>query len=193
MKNLTSEQRLNDKVGQLSKEMEPKRDLWPGIEKAIATTPQQTQTINVKEPRRDLWSGIESVITTTPHQSVPTKVKMVPLAWAASVVAAVLLSWFTFSPQGAKTQLPVNLASIMNEDFEEQKQLVLASFGQPELKKLPPEMQNQLSELSAARGAIVKALENDPTNSELLNLLRWTQKQEIDLLKQLYSPQWQTI
>lgn len=193
MNNLISEQRLNDKVEQLPKEMEPKRDLWSGIEKAIATTPQLAETATPTEPRRDLWSGIESAIATTPQQTVPAKAKVIPMAWAASVVAAVLLSWFTFSPQGANTQVPVNLASIMNEDFEAQKQLVLTSFGQPELKKLPQEMQNQLSELSSAREAIANALENDPTNGDLLNLLRWTQKQEIDLLKQLYSPQWQTI
>ena len=34
---------------------------------------------------------------------------------------------------------------------------------------------------------------NITNNSDLLNLLRWTQQQELDLLKQLYSPQWQSI
>ena len=38
-----------------------------------------------------------------------------------------------------------------------------------------------------------KALLNDVNNSDLLNLLRWTQKQELELIKQLYSPQWQSI
>ena len=41
--------------------------------------------------------------------------------------------------------------------------------------------------------AIYQALENDPNNSELLNLLRWTQDQELALIEQVYSPQWQTI
>ena len=54
-------------------------------------------------------------------------------------------------------------------------------------------MQKQFKELSSARVAINKALKDDPNNSDLLNLLRWTQQQELDLLQQVYSPQWQTI
>jgi hypothetical protein len=54
-------------------------------------------------------------------------------------------------------------------------------------------MQTELVKLSSAQKTISKALADDPNNSDLLNLLRWTQQQELDLLKQLYSPQWQSI
>jgi len=168
MSKLISEQSLQEHIAQLPKEMEPKRDLWTGIEKAIAHTPQQ--------------GGVQK-----------SKNKVVPMAWAASVVAAVLLSWFSFTPQDDAAIGTLNLVSVMNQDFEQQKQLMLTSFGQPKLTELPQDMQDQLKELASARQAIEKALQNDPNNSELFNLLRWTQKQEIDLLKQLYSPQWQTI
>jgi len=166
MNKLISEQSLQEQTVQLNKELEPKRDLWLGIEKALATTAQQP---------------------------VQQKTNVLPMAWAASVVAAVLLSWFSFSPQNDLNQTPDNLALMMQQDFEAQKKVVLTTFGQPELKKLPQDMQDQLKELSSARVAIDKALINDPNNSELLNLLHWTQQQEIELLKQLYSPTWQTI
>ena len=117
----------------------------------------------------------------------------VPTAWAASVLAAVLLTWVTFGPESFNNSLSVDLASVMQSDFEKQKRFMLTSFGQPKLSELSDDMQKQLKELSSARSAINSALKNDPENSELLNLLRWTQKQELDLLKQLYSPQWQTI
>ena len=169
MNKFISEETLDEQVNKLPKEMSPKRDLWLGIEKAIAVSPQQT------------------------NGKSNDKSKRVHLAWAASVVAAVLLTWFSFSPQIEPSQGNINLASVMKKDFEQQKQLMLTSFGQPELKKLSPEMQLQLEELSSARAAIDKALANDANNSELLNLLRWTQKQELELIKQLYSPQWQTI
>jgi len=70
---------------------------------------------------------------------------------------------------------------------------MLVSFGQPKLSALPLEMQKQLAQLLSARQAIEKALVDDPNSSDLLNILRWTQKQELELIKQLYSPQWQTI
>jgi hypothetical protein len=171
MNKLISEQSLDEQVANLPKEMSPKRDLWAGIEKAIAVSPQLSDDKSLSQK----------------------KVQIVPMAWAASLVAAVLLTWFSFSPQPSSTSRHVNLASVMKEDFEQQKQLMLTSFGQPELQQLSKEMQQQLEELSSARGAIDKALENDPSNSELLYLLRWTQKQELELLQQLYSPQWQTI
>ncbi len=167
MSKLISEQALQEQLDKLPKELTPKRELWSGIEKAIAINSQQ------------------------PEQN---KQHFVPMAWAASVVAAVLLTWLSFSPSSSNQSLySLDLVSAMKQDFEQQKQVVLTSFGQPQLSKLPPEMQAQLEELSSARAAIDKALQNDPNNSELLNLLRWTQKQEIELLKQLYSPQWQTI
>lgn len=169
MKKIISETALDEQVEQLPKEMSPKRDLWLGIEKAIAVSPQLSSEI------------------------AQPKTKNVHLAWAASVVAAVLLTWFTFNPQMTTSHENLNLAIVMQKDFEQQKKLMLTSFGQPELTQLSPEMQQQLVELSSARAAINKALENDANNSELLNLLRWTQKQELELIKQLYSPHWQTI
>lgn len=171
MNKIISEQSLDEQIAKLPKEMSPKRDLWAGIEKAIAVSPQIPANNN----------------------TLTNKTQLVPMAWAASVIAAVLLTWFSFSPQMNTLPNNVNLASVMKKDFEQQKQLMLTSFGQPELQQLSNEMQQQLEELSSARSAIDKALENDPNNSELLNLLRWTQKQELELLNQLYSPQWQTI
>ena len=172
-----SESQLEQQVAQLIKEMQPQRDLWSGIERAIALAPQDNNSQEVMS-----------------HTVLKSKTKaFVPTAWAASVIAAVLLTWFSFSPSQLESSISIDLASTMQQDFEQQRQFVLASFGQPKLKELPAEMQSQLSELANARKAIGKALVNDPNNSELLNLLRWTQKQELDLIKQLYSPQWQTI
>jgi len=165
--NRGTEQNLRDAIAKLPQEMTPERDLWSGIEKAIN---QKSQTVT----------------------SDSNKVFM-PTAWAASVVAAVLLTWVTLGPQQESTQNPVNLVAEMQQDFERQKQTMLVSFGTPDVKQLSEAMQAELNKLSSAQKTISKALADDPNNSDLLNLLRWTQKQELDLLKQLYSPQWQTI
>ena len=76
---------------------------------------------------------------------------------------------------------------------------MLVSYGQPDMTNLPIKMQDQLTELAQARKTIEKALANDGNNVELLNLLRFTQQQELKLLQQLYplmnneNAYWQTI
>ena len=87
----------------------------------------------------------------------------------------------------------MNLVSVMQQNFQQQKQSMLVNFGTPDISQLPVAMQTELTKLTSAQKTISEALADDPNNADLLNLLRWTQQQELDLLKQLYSPQWQTI
>jgi len=168
-----SDQALQEQVLELPTEMSPDRDLWSGIEKAIST---KSQNNFISERQEQRYKA--------------------PMAWAASVVAAVLLSWGIYTPQEASQtsgQVNVNLVAAMQQTFEQQKQSMLVSYGQPKLQTLAPEMQEQLKQLTSAQNTIKKALVAEPNNIDLLNLLRWTQQQELDLLKQLYSPQWQSI
>lgn len=168
MNNSISEQHLHNKVKELPSEISPERDLWSGIELAIQTKSQNNNT----------------------HNS--TK-KVVPMAWAASVIVAVLLTWLTLEPQQIISDSSLTLVKSLQKNFEQQKQGLLVSFGQPNLTELPKDMQQQLTQLASARLTIETALLDDPSNSDLLNLLHWTQKQELNLLEQLYSPKWQTI
>ncbi len=166
MNKVNSEELLSKKIEELPLEISPNRDLWQGVERAIQNKPQ---------------------VNATHEQSK----KVFPMAWAASIVAAVLLTWNVFAPQ--TTDSPVALVTHMQQSFEAQKQAMLISYGQPNLTELPESLQKQLEELASARKAIETALKDDPTNSDLLNLFRWTQEQELELLTKLYSPQWQTI
>lgn len=159
---------LQEAIEQLPKEIAPERDLWAGIEKAI----NQSATSTGNSDKRKTFT---------------------PVAWAASIVAAVLLTWVTLGPEQVISKPQVNLVAAMQQDFEQQKQTMLVNFGAPDIKQLPIAMQTELVKLSSAQSTISKALADDPNNSDLLNLLRWTQQQELDLLKQLYSPQWQRI
>lgn len=178
MNKLLSEQDLQKTVAELPDEMTPQRDLWAGIERAIQTKQQDK-----------------------PSFDAPKKKAFIPTAWAASVVAAVLVTWVSFSPQLADKSVniaqqdnsPLNIVTAMQENFKQTKQTMLVSFGQPEVSELPKEIQEELIKLSSAQTTIEKALIEDPSNNDLLNLLRWTQKQELDLLTQLYSPKWQSI
>ncbi|MGB1199284.1 MAG: hypothetical protein ACPG46_09555 [Thalassotalea sp.] len=163
-----TDQELDKRIAQLTTEMSPEKDLWVGVERAIANKEQ--------------------------HSASPTTAKRhIHLAWAASFVAAILLTWGLTMPSQQVQQTPIDLALMMEENFNTNKQLILASYGQTQGQTLSADMQKQLNELSSARATINNALKADPNNSDLLNLLRWTQQQELDLLQQIYSPQWQTI
>lgn len=179
------EQALKSKIDSLPKEMQPQRDLWLGIERAI----EQKEQAPFSE-----------------------KKAMVPMAWAASIIAAVLLTWYSLTPSLNPSENEVlvknlesnkeeisgsQLVDMMQENFSQQKKAMLVSFGQPNIKNLPEKMQSQLVVLAQARTAIEKALLADENNVDLLNLLRFTQQQELDLLEQLSpymnDPSWHTI
>jgi hypothetical protein len=178
MKKLLSEQNLQKELAALPDEMTPQRDLWAGIERAIA----------VREQDR---LSTES----------PVKKVFIPTAWAASLVVAVFVTWVSFSPLTSdqpvnivqQNDSPLGLVVAMQESFKHTRQTMLVSFGQPKISALPKEIQEELSKLNSAQATIEKALIEDPSNNDLLNLLRWTQEQELDLLSQLYSPKWQSI
>ncbi len=165
-----NEQELQTQIDNLSREIQPERDLWAGIEHAIEHKSQQSAT----------------------NSSVSGKTKYSHYAWAASVVAAVLLTWNLNSPMLEPTS-QLAAVDVIQQQYTEQKNTMLVSFGKPDLSKLPEKMQTQFSELQAARTSLLEALKDDPDNANLLNLLQWTQSQELSLLEQLYSPKWQTI
>ena len=172
MSKLISDQDLQKQVEGLGAELTPNRDLWPGIEKALTK-----QVIDQQEQQSEAkaWS-LKQVM---------------PIA-ASFFVAAILLSVLLPSQQNNVSE-HTQLVQSIESNFSQQKQAMLVSFGQPDLAKLPVDMQNQLKQLSNAQKSLIKAIEADPNNVELLDLLRWTQTQELTLLEQLYSPQWQTI
>ena len=162
-----SDEKLTKALAELPNEIAPERDLWPGIEKAIAITPQLSGDVSKK--------------------------RLVPVAWAASVALAAVLTWGIMAPDLASDQSSIDLVSVMELDFKEQRSVMLASFGQNNISALPQDMQLQLNALEKARKSIIAALKEQPNNGDLLNLLRFTQQQELNLLEKLYSPQWQTI
>lgn len=115
MNKMNSEQWLTIQVDNLPKALNPKRDLWLGIERAINNKPQldnSTAKLN----------------------------KTFPIVWAASVIVTVLLTWNVFAPQSIES--PSALIMQMQDRFERQKQAMLVSYGQPKLADLPKAYSN---------------------------------------------------
>jgi hypothetical protein len=171
---------LDKKTTELLQEIAPQRDLWPGIERAINHQSQQSSVFK----SRDLF---------------------IPSVWAASVAMIMLVSWLTLAPQhnpfnetrlvSHSTESKANQAQLiimMQQSFNQQKVSLRNSYGNPKVELLPIAMQTELSQLAKARVAIKNALDNDENNVDLLNLLDFTQQQELKLLQQLYR-QYQVI
>jgi hypothetical protein len=165
---------LDKKTTELLQEIAPQRDLWPGIERAINHQSQQSSVFKSS----DLF---------------------IPSVWAASVAMIMLVSWLTLAPQhnpfnetrlvSHSTESKANQAQLiimMQQSFNQQKVSLRNSYGNPKVELLPIAMQTELSQLAKARVAIKNALDNDENNVDLLNLLDFTQQQELKLLQQLY-------
>lgn len=165
-----SDELLKDKVTELPLEISPRRDLWQGIERAIVETNQDIKTESKVENK---------------------SIYLVSLA--ASFALAAVLSWKMLLPVQDVVQPDISMVEVLQKDFDQQKQFLLTSYGKSDQVNLAPAMKTQLAELKSARESIKKALLADPNNVDLINLLRWTQKQELELLEHLYSPQWQSI
>lgn len=147
------------------------------------------------KPERDLWAGIERAIEHQQHAELDTSTKratFTPYAWAASVVLAVVMTW-TLNTPSPTAPAQFTALEVLQQQYMQEKDTMLVSFGKPDIKKLPEKIQKQFTELQSARKSLLTALADDPDNADLLNLLKWTQSQELSLLEQLYSPKWQTI
>lgn len=177
MSNDNFEQALQDKVRALPKEIQPKKDLWQGID--IALTPAGQAQNSVVEERKS--AAVVNIFGNSGMRN---------LALAASVALVAVLGWngLQKSPELAPTS---NLVSHMMQQHDEQKSVLLASLS--ESAELTDNWQSQLQELEQAASAIEAALQNDPDNITLLKMLQQVHQQQLALIERVHAPVWQEI
>jgi len=172
---------LRQKVAQLPAEKQPDRDLWQGIDIALAQ-------------RKSIVRGHDSIAELSFSHSVLTKTRewfaIKPMALAASVMLVALLSWQgLMKPAG--TKVSPGLVAQMTQQHAEQKSVLLASFS--ESPELTSNWQVQLQELEEAAQAIEAALGNEPENITLLKMLQQVHQQQLQLIETVHAPKWQAI
>lgn len=159
---------------QFPEEMTPKRDLWPGIEKAISQHKQKPKSL----------------------LSVNQKIA---LSSAASICLAVLLIQF-LAPlpgsgfnSGSDSNARHNTAGIdaLVKTYETEKHQMLVRYQ--DQKALVDDWQPQLDELESAARSLRGALEEDPNNAVLIRMLGKIYQQQLDLINKVHAPQWQKI
>ncbi|GAA0859879.1 hypothetical protein [Aliiglaciecola litoralis] len=159
---------LRAKLAQLEKDKQPERDLWAGIEIALADEDTPNQIRAQRQPKQ--------------------RPKMVAIA--ASVALVGVLTWYGM-------QSPVNevsgqdLVAALSSQHEQQKNALLVKFeGQPALTQ---NWETQLAELDEATIAIKAALKHDPNNMALLKMLQSVHQQQINLIERVHSPKWRQL
>lgn len=130
-------------------------------------------------PKRDLWTGIEHAIVQAPRSQRPQAAWYYGIAAALVVTISGLLWWqLPVTPAVA----PASLVKVLNDHQQQQRQLMLASYA--ELARTPSaETETELAQLRDAAAAISEALQREPDNKALLDMLRYVHQQELELLR----------
>ncbi|MEP4891323.1 MAG: hypothetical protein ABJV04_14950 [Aliiglaciecola sp.] len=150
---------------------------------------------NERQPERDLWAGIEIALAeeaapNEQNKKANTESSFKMIAIAASFALVCVLSWFSLQP--ATEQITgQDLVAALSSQHKAQKDALLVKFqDQPALTE---NWQKQLTELDEAADAIKAALEHDSNNIALLKMLQNVHQQQIDLIERVHSPKWRQI
>lgn len=147
------------------------------------------QVPRLQLPRRDLWPGIEHALADTAPQH----------AWKqyAALAAALLLILFTSLQYGRVQPAPVvagidqELLATIQSEHQQNKQARLVQYdtAQPFYQAWGTQMQ----QLEQAEQVIYNALREEPSNLELLKMLRQIQQRQLDLIDRVFAPRASTI
>jgi hypothetical protein len=145
---------LRWQLRQLPREMEPTRDLWPGIEAAIGRQSPQ---------RRSSWRHLTS------------------LAMAASLVLAAGLFWKSQPGPGAGLAPPDPSARVVSTESRAITAEYQAALRQYDGAPISSPMRTSLGELDRSVTQIQRAIERDPHSVFLLQQLRKTYSRRLAL------------
>lgn len=160
-----AEQRLKQAIDGLPRELQPERDLWPGIAYAIREK-------DLPRPRPYLQQ----------------------MALAASLLVVLATSLYfglrqpVLSP--ARAELAELIMDLQSQHQSSKNALLVQYRDQPAAWS---DWQGQMQELEDAETAIYRALRQDPNNLELLTILRQVQDKQIKLIDAVFAPRLNAI
>ncbi len=172
---------FDDKLAQhisgISKEKQPERDLWRGIELGI--TSQQGDASQDDASQGDASS---SRVTSKQWMAIAASVCLVTVLWFAAP--------FAFKADESRSD-GYALIDAMSMQQQQQVNSLLASYEST--TALTEDWQEQLKELDDAADVIKAALKDDPDNSALIKMLHHVYQQQIALIERVHAPKWQQI
>jgi hypothetical protein len=157
------------------------QDKLPGdtLQRALDAMPRD------QLPGRDLWPGIEHAI----NEARPRA------AWGqyAALAASLLLLLFASlqfgripAVPGANAGIDRELLAELQSEHLQSKQALLVRYE--EAAPLYPAWETQMQQLEQAEQVIYNALREEPSNLELLKMLRLVQQKQLELIDSVFSP-----
>ncbi|QPG05877.1 hypothetical protein IT774_00995 [Salinimonas marina] len=148
-----------------------------------------------KTPTRDLWQGIELALE---HESQPHYRRNRSRLWLASAAAVLLtagvVSQLWQSPATESTPAPLlgdALVRALSEQHQAQLTQMLVTLQ--DTTPVTSNWQQQLEDLQQAENVIKQALQQDPNNTALLQMLQNVHQQQLLLVGRVHAPKWQRI
>ncbi len=153
------------------------------------------------DPARDLWPGIRDRVATAAHLTPRTRRPMVAYVWmaAAAVLLVVLTSAVTFwvarrgapaAPRRAVASPELASLRASEPDYLQARRSLVAALNERR-RHLSPEtvrvIDQNLAVMDRALSSMKTALDKDPGNRGLVVLIESTYRQEIQLLMQAAS------
>lgn len=152
------ESSLLDQVNRLDKEMVPNRDLWPGIERAIANIPQQT-----RQPQ-NRWNVVSKVAAS-----------FAPVALVAGL-------WMYQGDGNSGSEMVNPLAAT----YQAQKKVLMQQVSNN--PQVIENYSDSMGELKQAEQALVKALQSQPGDPALIKMLNRVYQQQLMLMEKAHKP-----
>ena len=161
MKN--QEQSIEQLVESLPDELAPKRDLWQGIEQAVAKTSQDVP----KRPLEVQWGAVAAVVA--------------PIA----LVAGILMN-----NQQTMEASPAWLEPV-SASYEFQKQAMLRQVDGKAV--VNSNWQQTLKELEDAEASLKEALKHQPQDPALMKMLNQVYQQQLDVISKSHQSKFMQI
>jgi hypothetical protein len=164
------DEQLSKHIAELSKEKQPERDLFRGIELGIEAQRKSDEKVQGQGVSANQWLAIAASVC------------LVTVLWLSAP--------FAFKPDESMND-NYALVDAMSSQQQQQVSSLLASYQST--PALTEDWQQQLKELDDAADAIKTALKEDPDNSALIKMLHHVYQQQIALIERVHAPKWQQI
>ncbi|GAB2999535.1 hypothetical protein [Psychrosphaera aestuarii] len=158
-------QLLDEALQALPNELTPKRDLWAGIEQAVAKTQQDSQKLRSASYLN--WKNIAAAF--------------VPIAFLAGV--------YMNSMTPIENDLP--WLKPISSSFEMQKQLLMKRVDGQSL--VNQKWQDSLKDLELAEKSLIKALKTQPEDPALMKMLTHVYQQQLEIIAKSHQPKYLQI
>lgn len=155
---------------------------------------QKADDLGVSPPT-DLWAQIEPRLQAYSDTKPKTARSLQKVSWGLGTVAASLVAVAVFiglhhSPaSNPVTSEWYQLAQQLTEAQQRQVNALQMGYQLSGYTANQPQLEQELKDVRQARQELLMAMANNKGNAQFIDMLRWLNQQEIELLERVYQKQ----